>query len=94
MPYLVLKPIPTGNGQKLQPGTVVDAENWRQRRTLEAGRYIQRIEPDSKADATAPAKKVAKVGEPAVKPVVEPIVAEESPKKRVGRPAKADDKKV
>ncbi len=102
MAYLVLKPIPIGGGKKLEPGTTVDAENWRNRRTLEAGRYIQRIELSAKPDATAPAKRAeVKPAEPKPeerKPVVESKIAQvkaklaEEPKKQASKPSKADNK--
>lgn len=51
MPYLVLKPIPVNDGV-IASGEVVDAENWRNLRTLISGRYLS---PDP-----VPAKAAAK----------------------------------
>jgi len=63
--WLVLKPIPVGGGKKIEQGTVVDADNWRNRRTLEAGRYIQRIELTATVpDAIVEPKPVKKAGRP------------------------------
>lgn len=90
MPYIVLKPVPLGNGKKIAPGTVVEADNWRNRRSLELGRYIQRIEVGNKGNA------IEVTAEPSIEPVeetaVEPTEAETPAKKKVGRPAKTDKK--
>lgn len=39
MPYQVLKPIPVNDGV-IAPGEIVDAEGWRNLRTLISGRYL------------------------------------------------------
>lgn len=95
MPHLVIKPIPLGNGKKLEAGIIVDADNWRNRKTLELGRYIRPVEVGSPSDAKAPSPVVESeetVEEP--KPeVVEVAKRVEQPKKRVGRPVKAEKKK-
>jgi len=63
--WLVLKPIPVGGGKKIEQGSVVEADNWRNRRTLESGRYIQRIELTQPApNATVESKPVKKAGRP------------------------------
>lgn len=66
--WLVLKPIRSGGSNFIQTGERVLADNWRNRRSLESGRYIQRIEdpiPSVVADATIEeAKVVKKVGRP------------------------------
>lgn len=43
MPYKVLKPLPVGNGEVIPSGTIVDAEGWRNVRTLVASRWITPI---------------------------------------------------
>jgi hypothetical protein len=109
MPYIVLKPVPIGGGKKIAPGTVVDAENWKNRRTLEGGRYIQRIEVGKRVDAIAKTpepestvvEEPVQVSEPAEKPkpVVENKIAQVKaklagePKKQTAKPSKADNKK-
>jgi hypothetical protein len=82
MPYIVLKSIPLGNGTKIAPGTLVAAENWRNRRSLELGRYIQRVEVGNSVDAIV-ADEVD---------TEEPSVEETPAKKKVGRPPKTDKK--
>lgn len=66
--WLVLKPIKLGKGSFIATGERVLADDWRNRRTLESGRYIQRIEitvPSVVGDATIEeAKVVKKVGRP------------------------------
>ena len=49
MAYKVLKPIPVGNGEFIASGTIVDADNWRNLRTLLASRWITPV-----ADAITP----------------------------------------
>lgn len=87
MPYIVLKPVPLGKGASIAPGTVVDADNWRNRRSLEMGRYIQRIEVGNQKNATTPAETAVEATE------VDSVVEDEAPaKKKVGRPPKTDKK--
>ncbi len=67
--WLVLKPIKVGGGNFIQTGERVLADNWRNRRSLESGRYIQRIEVtvppvDSDAIVEDVVKPVKKVGRP------------------------------
>jgi hypothetical protein len=67
--WLVLKPIKLGAGNFVATGERVLADNWRNRRSLESGRYIQRIEitvPSVVSDAIAEeeVKPVKKVGRP------------------------------
>ena len=67
--WLVLKPIKLGKGSFIATGERVLADDWRNRRTLESGRYIQRIEitaPSVVGDATIEeeVKPVKKVGRP------------------------------
>lgn len=83
--WLVLKPIPIGGGKKIEPNTVVQADNWRNRRTLEAGRYIQRIEltPEVKKP------KVEKASPEATVVASDESSVAETPKKKAGRPPKA-----
>jgi len=92
--WLVLKPIPVGGGKKIEAGAVVQADGWRNRRTLESGRYIQKIELTPNVvvkpiPVVEPVKAVepAKVEEP-VK--VDETVKSEAPKKKVGRPPKVE----
>lgn len=82
MPYIVLKSIPLGDGNKIAPGTLVEAEKWRNRRSLELGRYIQRIEVGTATNATVTDQVE----------VEEPSVEEAPAKKKVGRPPKTDKK--
>lgn len=59
MKYRVLKPIPVDNGS-LPSGTIVDAEGWRNLRTLLSGRYLEAA-PDAEVEAKpAPKPKAAK----------------------------------
>lgn len=67
--WLVLKPIKVGGGNFIQTGERVLADNWRNRRSLESGRFIQRIEVtappvDSDAIVEDVVKPVKKVGRP------------------------------
>lgn len=81
--WLVLKPIPVGGGKKIDAGTVVQADGWRNRRTLESGRYIQRMDltPTLKGSPKPKAEPASEVAEP---------VKAEAPKKKAGRPPKVD----
>lgn len=65
MPYLVLKPIPVNDGV-IPSGEVVDAEEWRNLRTLISGRYLA-PEPVPAKAVTAP-KREAPVAQPAEAP--------------------------
>lgn len=47
--YIVMKPIPV-DGEKLPTGTVVNAAEWRNLRTLIAGRYLKPVEDASEDD--------------------------------------------
>jgi len=86
--WLVLKPIPVGGGKKIEAGAVVQADGWRNRRTLESGRYIQKIElTPNVVVKPIPVVEPAKVDEP-VK--VDETVKSEAPKKKVGRPPKVE----
>lgn len=70
MKYLVRKPLPA-DGDVLQPGTVVDAQDWRNLRTLISGRYL---EPYAEQEAPKKATKadadltLGEVAAPASKP--------------------------
>ena len=93
MPYVVLKPIPLGESNSIPAGAVVDAETWRNRRTLENGRYIQFIGSLTGKDAKATEKK-SSIAEAQPAEVVESDKPKaEEPKKRVGRPPKVAARK-
>ena len=81
MAYRVNKPIPKGDGTFIASGTLVDGKDWRNLRSLVAGRYLIEV-----ADAI-PAKAAPA---PVVENVVEaPAVEEEKP-----RPSRKARKRV
>ena len=46
MKFIVLKPIPTGDGSSIASGTVIDGGKWRNTRQLVAGRYLAPVVED------------------------------------------------
>jgi hypothetical protein len=54
----VLKRIPSGDGEYIESGTILDVSTWRNVRTLENGRYLTTV-TDEEAQAFAEAQKPA-----------------------------------
>jgi hypothetical protein len=64
MAYRVNKPIPKGDGTFIASGTLVDGKQWRNLRSLIAGRYlVEVLDAIPSAPAPAPAPVVEKVVE-------------------------------
>jgi len=83
MAYRVTKPIPKGDGTVIATGSLVDAANWRNLRSLISGRYLVEV-----VDATVPSPRpvAERVAEQA-----EVVVVEEDNTRKTRKSRKRND---